>query len=136
MSDAIKAAARKRMAETGEPYTLARRMVIEEHARLKAAKPETEVTPENAQRLFAEGKITVNQARQAHGFLPFDPPPAPLVVPEGAGDFLRALLGPLHPEPSAGPPYTHVLRHPETEEEIAAEPMLPAYTVTTSKAGE
>lgn len=34
--DKIKAAARKRMAETGEPYTLARRMVIEEHARLKA----------------------------------------------------------------------------------------------------
>lgn len=34
--DKIKAAARKRMAETGEPYTLARRMVIEEHAKLKA----------------------------------------------------------------------------------------------------
>jgi hypothetical protein len=31
--DKIKAAARARMAETGEPYTLARRMVIEEHAR-------------------------------------------------------------------------------------------------------
>jgi hypothetical protein len=34
--DKIKDPARKRMAETGEPYTLARRMVIEEHARLKA----------------------------------------------------------------------------------------------------
>lgn len=35
MDDAIKRAARKRMAETGEPYTLARRKVIEERARLK-----------------------------------------------------------------------------------------------------
>ncbi len=94
------------------------------------------VTPENAQRLFTEGKITVNQARQAHGSPPFDPPPAPLVIPKGAGDFLRALLGPLDPEPSAAPPYTHVLKHPETEEEMAAEPMLPTHTVTISKAGE
>lgn len=70
VSNAISRDARGRMAETGEPYTLARRMVIEERARLKAAK--TEVTPENAQRLFAEGKITVNQAREAHGLPPFD----------------------------------------------------------------
>lgn len=98
--DKIKTAARKRMAETGEPYTLARRMVIEEHARLKAAVPEAEVTPENAQRLLAEGKITVNQAREAHGLPPFDPPPVPLAVPEGAGDWLRALLGPHAAAPS------------------------------------
>lgn len=31
MSDKIKRAARKRMAETGEPYTLARRKVTGEH---------------------------------------------------------------------------------------------------------
>jgi hypothetical protein len=33
----IKQAARERMARTGEPYTLARRMVIEEHKRSLAA---------------------------------------------------------------------------------------------------
>ena len=32
MSNKITRAARERMARTGEPYTLARRMVIEEHA--------------------------------------------------------------------------------------------------------
>jgi hypothetical protein len=36
MGDLIKRAARQRMAETGEPYAVARRKVIEEHARLKA----------------------------------------------------------------------------------------------------
>jgi hypothetical protein len=36
MSDAIKRAARERMAETGEKYTVARRKVIEEHARREA----------------------------------------------------------------------------------------------------
>ena len=34
--DKVKAAARQRMAETGEPYAVARRKVVEEHARLKA----------------------------------------------------------------------------------------------------
>ena len=130
--DKIKAAARKRMAETGEPYALARRMVTEERARIETAEPE--VTPENAQGLLGEGKITVNQARAAHGLPPFDPPPPPLVIPEGAGDFLRTLLGPLEPGLSAEPPYTHVLRLPETEEEMAAEPVLPAYTVTPGEA--
>ena len=52
MSDKIKAAARERMARTGEPYTLARRMVIEEHARLKAEQAEADDTPES---LAAEG---------------------------------------------------------------------------------
>jgi hypothetical protein len=46
--DKIKAAARKRMAETGEPYTLARRMVIEELARLKAEQAEACGEPENS----------------------------------------------------------------------------------------
>lgn len=97
--DRIRAAARKRMTETGEPYTLARRMVIEEQAKLKAEQAEPVVTPENAQRLFTEGKITINQAREAHGFPPFDPPLEPLSVPEGSGDFLRSLLGPLEDRP-------------------------------------
>lgn len=43
---------------------------------------------------------------------------------------LRAALGP-GPEPSSGPPYIHVLKHPETDEEIAAQPYLPTYTITT-----
>jgi hypothetical protein len=34
---------------------------------------EIEVTPENAQQLFTEGKITVNQVRKAHGLPPFEP---------------------------------------------------------------
>lgn len=38
--DKVKAAARRRMAETGEKYTVARRKVIEEHARLKAEQDE------------------------------------------------------------------------------------------------
>lgn len=38
------------------------------------AETEIEVTPENAQRLLAEGKITVNRAREAHGLPPFKPP--------------------------------------------------------------
>jgi hypothetical protein len=66
-----KAATRKRMAETGENYTTARRKCFEERARREAA--ETEVTPENAQRLFSEGRITVNQAREAYGLPPFEP---------------------------------------------------------------
>jgi hypothetical protein len=40
--DAIKRAARARMAETGEKYTTARRKVIEEHARLKAEQAEAQ----------------------------------------------------------------------------------------------
>jgi hypothetical protein len=39
--DKIKAAARQRMAETGENYTVARRKVIEEHSRRKAEQAET-----------------------------------------------------------------------------------------------
>lgn len=35
---------------------------------------EIEVTPENAQRLVAEGKTTRNRAREAHGLPPFEPP--------------------------------------------------------------
>lgn len=35
--DAIKQAARERMARTGEPYTVARRAVIEEHKREQEA---------------------------------------------------------------------------------------------------
>lgn len=133
MSNAVSRAARERMARTGEPYTLARRMVIEERERRGAQQPEAEVevTPENAPRLLAEGKITVNRAREAHGLPPFDPPPVPLVVPKGAGDYLRALLGPLDPEPSPGPPYTHVHRLPETEEEMASGPWPPiTHTIT------
>ena len=41
MSDKISRAARERQARTGEPYTLARRKVIEEHAREREA-PEPE----------------------------------------------------------------------------------------------
>lgn len=93
--DKIKAAARKRMAETGEKYTTARRKVIEEHAKLKAqqADPEPEVTP--------------------------------LDIPEGAGDFLCALLGPLDAGPSSGPPYTHVYKLPEVDEDQEPEPWIP-----------
>jgi len=47
MSDKIKAAARKRMAETGEPYTVARRNVIEERARLEAPQAQTPAWTEN-----------------------------------------------------------------------------------------
>jgi hypothetical protein len=32
-------------------------------------------------------------------------------------------------DPVPGPPYTHVHRLPETEEDAAAEPFLPAFTV-------
>lgn len=39
MSNKISRAARERQARTGEPYTLARRMVIEEHAAAKATRP-------------------------------------------------------------------------------------------------
>lgn len=39
--DKVKAEARKRMAETGEPYALARRKVIEEHARRQAERSGT-----------------------------------------------------------------------------------------------
>jgi hypothetical protein len=45
--DKVKAAARKRMTETGEPYAVARRKVIEEHARLKAQQAE-EPGPQDA----------------------------------------------------------------------------------------
>jgi hypothetical protein len=51
------------------------------------------------------------------------------IAGDGAADFtglLSAMLGPGQ-SPSPGPPYTHVLKHPETEEEMAAafdQPML------------
>lgn len=145
MSNAISRATRERMARTGEPYTLARRMVIEEHAKLKAehAEPEIEVTPANARRLFAEGKISVNQAREAHGLPPFEPaagedagsfritPPPPVPFRDEAVEsalasrveFLGRLLGPHNPEPSSGPPHTHVLSGPDPDDEEAEEAM-------------
>jgi hypothetical protein len=43
------------------------------------------------------------------------------------GKLLRGMLGP--PDPQPGPPYAHTLTHPETEEEMAAEPALPSFTV-------
>lgn len=43
------------------------------------------------------------------------------------GNFLRSMLGP--PDPHPGPPYTHTLAMPETEEEITAQPYLPTMTV-------
>ena len=160
MSNAISRAARERQARTGEPYTLARRMVIEEHAKLKAeqAEPGIEVTPENAQRLFTEGKISVNQAREAHGLPPFEPaagedvgsfriapaPPVPFrdeAVESALAsrvEWLGRLFGPLSPEPSSGPPYTHVHRLPETDKEIAemAAGPWPPITHTITREGE
>jgi len=46
------------------------------------------------------------------------------------GEFLSRLFGPAADEPSSGPPYTHVHRLPETEEEMAAAPLLPSHTIT------
>jgi hypothetical protein len=46
---------------------------------------------------------------------------------DAIGRLLRSMLGP--PEPSPGPPFTHVHVMPETEEEIAAQPYLPTMTV-------
>lgn len=104
--DKIKDAARKRMAETGEPYTLARRMVIEEHKRLQAITVTVDGTP-------VQGEVCE--------------------LPDGFGSLLGAMLG-ADPSPSSGSPYTHVLRLPETEEEMAAAPVLPRFTV--SREGE
>jgi len=43
------------------------------------------------------------------------------------GRLLRSMLG---PDPSPGPPYVHVLKLPETEEEMAANPFdEPMFTV-------
>lgn len=47
------------------------------------------------------------------------------------GKLLRGMLG--RPDPQPGPPYTHTLTHPETEEETAAEPALPAFTVERTR---
>lgn len=49
----------------------------------------------------------------------------PLEIPEGAGGFLRTLLGPHSAEPSSGPPYTHVHKLPEDEEGQEYEPWVP-----------
>jgi hypothetical protein len=48
------------------------------------------------------------------------------VSDDAFGRLLCSMLGP--PELSPGPPFTHVLAMPETEEEIAAQPYLPAMT--------
>ena len=49
MSNAITRAARERMARTGEPYTLARRKVIEERERQsQAPAPEADCAPAEA----------------------------------------------------------------------------------------
>lgn len=135
MTNAVSRAARERMARTGEPYTLARRMVIEERAKLKAgqAEPEIEVTPENAQQPVGEGKITINRAREVHGLKPYEPPAALepfFAFSDEHGEFLSRLFGPAAGQPSSGPPYTHVHRLPETEEEMAAAPLLPSHTIT------
>lgn len=53
-----KAAIRKRMAETGENYTTARRKVIEERARLKAQRA-AEVIPETVGNTVSTAEITV-----------------------------------------------------------------------------
>ena len=113
MTNAISRAARERMARTGEPYTLARRMVIEERERSRAA------------------------VESGSGLVSLDPP-APVTddgpmrdAEGGAGaGFLSRLFGPLADQPSSGPPYTHVHRLPETEEEMMAAPLLPAHTIT------
>lgn len=122
MSDKIKRAARERQARTGEPYTPARRMVIEERERSRAA------------------------VESGTGLVSLDPPPpvthdgpmrdADAGTPEPFfaftdehGEFLSRLFGPLNPEPSSGPPHAHVHRLPETEEEMTAAPVLPALTV-------
>ena len=41
--------------------------------------------------------------------------------------FLRSIM---QPEPHSGPPYVHVHKLPETEEEMAAAPFLPSLTIT------
>lgn len=56
-------------------------------------------------------------------------------MPEGAGALLAAMFGPPADQPSSGPPYTHVHRLPETEEEIAAAPW-PPITHTITRDGE
>ena len=50
---------------------------------------------------------------------------SPGFVPD---EFLRTALGPGRDQP--GPPYAHVFRPPETEEEMAADPFLPSLTIT------
>jgi len=44
------------------------------------------------------------------------------------GEFVRSMMG-ADPDPGDGHPYEHVLRLPETEEEMAAEPFLPSLTI-------
>ena len=51
------------------------------------------------------------------------------------GELLGRLFGPSADEPSSGPPYTHVHRLPETEEEIASGPW-PPITHTITREGE
>lgn len=118
MSNAISRAARDRMAKTGEPYTLARRMVIEERARSLAA------------------------VDAGTGLVSLDPPaPVPNSGPirdaEGGAEaeFLSRLFGPTADQPSSGPPYTHMHRLPETGEEMAAA-LWPPITHTITKDGE
>ena len=49
-------------------------------------------------------------------------------LPDGAGAWLSRMLG---PGPShSGPPYTHVHKLPETEEEMAAAPEMPPFTIS------
>lgn len=50
---------------------------------------------------------------------------------EATGTFLKAIIA---PESSGGPPYTHVHRLPETEEEADADPFLPSLTIETGLA--
>jgi hypothetical protein len=100
MTNAVSRAARERMARTGEPYALARRMVIMERERQDAQSAEAG-TPE-----------------------PF------FAFTDEHGEFLRRLFGPTAGQPSSGPPYTHVHRLPEAEEEMAAAPLLPSLTIT------
>lgn len=88
------------MARTGEPYTLARRMVIEERERDQGG--------------------PAGNAGSAFG------PEADAAMT----GFLRLIM---RPDPSPGPPYTHVRKLPETEEEMAAAPFLPSLTITRER---
>jgi hypothetical protein len=54
-------------------------------------------------------------------------------VSDAAGVFLRAILG---PDPAPGPPYSHTLKLPEAEEEMAAAPSLPSMKVIRPRPGQ
>lgn len=129
------------MAVTGEPYTLARRMVIEEREREKAAGAPGlsfdgplavgEVLDGDAE--AGEAAITALREKLASGDLL--PPgritgPELVLGPEEARFMGGFLHGAFQPKPSPGPPYTHVHKLPETEEEMAADPFLPSFTIT------